>query len=105
MVLLDTTSSKIHVFKATDPASSFTEQDSANVPAQTLATTANSSLRALQNGDVLSIAAGDGTTTPAYKFHQFSMATDLWSTTIKDKAINAPTIGTASHVSISIVKR
>src|SRR5712691_831377 len=71
-VLLDTTNTKIHVYKATDPTSSFTEQDSGNIPGQVSAGT----LWVIQNGDVLSIAGATDSTAPAYKFHQFSMATD-----------------------------
>jgi hypothetical protein len=91
----------LHVYKATDPTTSFTEADAAHKPAQV----PDNCVWAIQNADVLSIAGGAGSVTPAYKFHQFDMATDLWSTTIVDKAIASPTIGAAASACISIVKR
>ena len=103
VVLLGSVDSKLHVYKATDPTSSFTEQDSSHIPAQAPANWA--SVKVLQNGDVLSIVGGAYSTTPAYKFHQFSMATDLWSATIKDKAIASPTTVQGYDTGIDIVKR
>src|SRR3990170_1386621 len=64
------------VMKATDPTSSFSEQDSANAPdigADSYYYWAH------QEGDVIHLVTY-GLTNPQVRYHTFSMATDTWGT-------------------------
>ena len=100
VVVLDTTNSKLHVYKATDPTVSFTVQDDANIPTQAPI----ESVWVRADGDVLSIA-GAAFAALTLSFHQFNMATDTWSSTIKDKSIGTPPSVAFGRLSISVVKR
>src|SRR5574341_759809 len=66
--------SLIEVYKATDPESSFSEQDSADAPNLT---NNSDALSAVQVGDVLHIVASEETT-GRVSYHTFDMATDQW---------------------------
>jgi len=105
-VLLDSTDeSLVEVHKATDPTSSFSEQDSANKPNTT------DDIRSMwvhQEGTDLHIVHGenDGTTTARYGYSVFHMATDLWDGTIVNEEIEASVTTVAtSQVSCSISVR
>lgn len=94
-VAFDTTSSKVAVYKATDPTSSFTEQDSANRPATLgLSTLANTFLTIVQDSDILRMAQSDGDFDAFY--HDFNMGTDTWAT--KDKLILTNTVISGSII-------
>lgn len=105
-VLLDSTDeSLVEVHKATDPTSSFTEQDSGNKPNTT------DDIKTMwvhQEGTDLHIVHGefDGTDTARYGYSIFHMATDLWHATIVDETIEASvTVLGATDVSCSISVR
>ncbi len=86
-VVLESTGSTPEVFKATDPTSSFTAQDTSNNPTQTPL-----SMWAYQDGDIIHIVAA-GSSAPEIRYHRFSMTSDTWVTTgqtIEDLGKNAP---------------
>lgn len=71
-----TTTTKLKVMKATDPASSFSEVDAANAPVTPAAIYA---ISVCQVGDVLHIATYSGASTNELKYHTFNMGTDLYA--------------------------
>lgn len=89
VILLDSTdASLIECHKATDPTSSFTEQDSANKP--DLTNTVRS-LASVQVSDVIHIATQENTSLRV-AYHTFNMATDAWA--IKNEQVKASTTST-----------
>ncbi len=74
---------RLECYKATNPADSWTAQDTVNKPIKTLGT--YQILRAIQKHDVLYVATYDGA---KYEYHEFDMATDAWSAI--DEIIDAP---------------
>lgn len=99
VVLLDSTDASIvEVYKATDPTSSFSEQDSANKPN---ATNNVKSLWVDQDGTDLYISHQEAST-QRVGYSIFHMATDLWDGTVVDEAIITPTGVTDVAVGCSI---
>lgn len=103
VVLLDSADNSIlEVHKATDPTSSFTEQDSANKPDLT-----NNALSVwvYQDGTDLHVGHQEFPT-GRVAYSVFHMATDLWDGTILDELIEAPTDAPEQlNVSCSIALR
>ena len=89
----------IEVHKATDPTSSFTEQDSGNKPDLVNIVF---SLWAFQDGDDLHIT--HQTFTPDVGYSAFHMATDLWDGTLNDLTVEGSfgDEGTARACSIAV---
>lgn len=88
-VLIDSAdNSLVEVHKATDPTSSFVEQDSGNKPNTTDDV---KSIWVHQEGTDLHVGHGehDGTSTVRYGYSVFHMATDLWDGTIVNEEIEA----------------
>ena len=100
VVAIDTTSNKYAVYKATDPTSSFSEQDSANRP--TAAVGAHPGAWAVQDGDILRMLTPDGNSRNTF-YHDFSMATDTWGT--KDVTAVSESTGIIPNIGCSLVKR
>ena len=73
-VVIQITSSSVAVFKATDPTSSFSEQDSGNRPNNG---TADVLCDVTQEGDTLHIITYQGVANPV-RYSQFSMSSDTW---------------------------
>lgn len=84
-VVCDATSSSIiEVWKATDPTSSFTEQDSANKPDLGGSTPTLRSMGVWQDGDELHISTfitDSATSARSLFYHDFDMSTDTWGNT------------------------
>ena len=67
----------VSAWKATDPTSSFTQQDSADRPAFGTSTEDIASLWVHQSGDLLNIVGQNNATNEVW-FAQFNMAADAW---------------------------
>ena len=101
VVVLESTGGTPEVFKATDPTSSFTAQDTANNP-----TAVPSSMWAYQVGDVLHIVTQETSVLAAdLHYHTFNMATDAWGT--KNELIETPkdAPATADYIGCSVALR
>lgn len=72
-------SSRLDIYKATDPTSSFAIVDDAGSPAGAVV-----ALSVTQKGDVLYLATWTGS---SYRYHEFSMSADTWS--VIDEQIDA----------------
>jgi hypothetical protein len=98
VILLDSTdTSLLEAWKATDPETSFAEQDSADKPNLTNIILAAS---VVQEGDVIHIATQEDST-GRVGYHTFNMATDQW--VVVNEQITATTfIGQQYHVGISV---
>lgn len=86
----------IEVHKATDPTSSFTEQNSAGKPDLT---NVASCLAVFPVGDVLHIASQESTT-GRVGYHTFNMATDLWA--IVNETVTTSPGAVANSVGIAV---
>ncbi len=91
----DSAANNPSVAKATDPTSSWTEQDASNVPSTG---TYSESCHAVQVGDVLHILTVSGFSTPDVYYHAFSMSSDTWTTT--DTLVDSPTSLVASNAAV-----
>lgn len=85
----DTT--QLSAWKATDPTTSFTEQDTANRPDMTNTMMV---ISAVQVGDVIHIATQESTTARV-GYHTFNMATDAWG--VKNEAVVTPATAPAAQ--------
>ena len=99
-MLRETTGSTPEVYKATDPTSSFTAQDTSNNPVAV-----PTSMWTYQVSDVLHIVTQESAAAAAdVHYHTFSMATDTWGT--KDELIETPkTAPTSTYTCCSVALR
>lgn len=88
-VILEDTGNTLEVFKATDPDSSFTAQDTGNNPTGTPI-----SLWVYQDGDTLDIVGQE--TGGDVEYHTFDMSSDAWGTT--NELIESPTDSTTDDI-------